>query len=345
MRFDHRASIIIVTALSGCSVPGSPIGPGLSTTSHFSIEGPASGAPGSVLRYRGVLTQSSGIKEDVTDRATWDSENPGLLTVGAPGVYSAAHAPGEANIRATYQGAFAIDHVYVLDAGTFALHGHVRDGTLPIPGARVAVTAGAGSGRQTVADINGAYSLVGVGGSAIVAATFDGYQPQTATLDGSETSLDVAIDFGLTPVAARPDISGSWTLTFAASPSCTELPAEAMQRTYPLTISQSGASLTINFTVPHSVYGSDSFKIGATLLGSTLAFTLPDDPVDGPWLEQMLDSGDTFTLAGHATASVTGGAFQGHLDGPAQVFTKWPGVICDRTDHSLALARGSQPRS
>jgi hypothetical protein len=336
--------MVIAIALSGCSVPQSPVWPS-TPTAHFAIAGPASGPPGSVLRYRGLLTRSSGITEDVTDRTTWESDNPGQLRAGAPGVYTAAPTAGEANIRATYQGSSAIDHVYVLDAGTLALHGHVHDGTLPLPGVRIAVVAGTASGLQTATDANGAYNLIGVGGGATVAVTLDGYQPQTTTLQlaGNTATVDYVLDFALTPAVAPADISGAWTLTFAASPSCTELPAEAMQRTYPVTISQSGASLTINVTVPHSVYSSDSFRIDGTFLGSTLAFTLPNDPVDGPWLQQRLDSGETFTLAGRATASLTGGALQGHLDGPAQVFMKWPGVICDRTDHSLSLARGPRP--
>lgn len=346
MRLHQRISLVIVIALSACSMPQSPVGPSV-PAAHFAIVGPASGPPGSVLRYRGVLTRSSGITEDVTDRTTWESENPGLLAVNAPGAYSAATAPGQANIHATYQGLFATDHVYVLDAGTVALHGQAYDGRQPVPGARIAVIAGSGSGLQTATNAAGAYTLVGVGGSATVAVSLDGYQPQTMTLqfDGNGTTVDYALDFVLTPVGGRPDISGAWALTFAASPSCTELPAEAMQRTYPVTISQSGASLTISITVPHDRYASGAVKIGGTLLGSTLAFTLPNDPFDGPWLEQVLDSGETFTLAGQATASLTGGALQGHLDGPAQVFTTWPGVICDRTDHTLTLARGPQPLS
>ena len=346
MRLDQSTSIVIVIALSACSAQQSPVGPSV-PASHFAIVGPASGPPGSILRYRGVVTRSSGIAEDVTDRTTWESENPGLLAVGAPGVYSAGTAPGQANIQATYQGSFVTDHVYVLDAGTVALHGQVYDGKQPVPGARIAVIAGAGSGLQTATNAAGAYTLVGVGGSATVAVSLDGYQPQSTTLQfgGNETTVDHLLDFGLTPVGGRPDVSGAWTLTFAASPSCTELPAEAMRRTYPVTISQSGASLTIGITVPHDLYAAGLVKIGGTLVGSTLAFTLPNDPFDGPWLEQVLDSGETFTLAGQATASLTGGAFQGHLDGPAQVFTKWPGVICDRTDHTLTLARDPQPVS
>jgi hypothetical protein len=341
MRFDFRASIVIVTAtvFSGCS-PENPTQPSLTIApSKFSIAGPASVAPGGVLHYRGVLTGPSGATQDVTDKASWESDNPDLLGVSAPGVYEAAFRAGEATVRAIYEGSFKIAHVYVLDAGTIALHGQVRDGTLPIPGARIAVIAGAGSGRQTATDTSGAYSLVGVGGTATITVTLDGYETQTTTLNlsGNGVPVEFALDFGLTLVGGRPDISGAWALTFATSPSCTGLPAEATQRAYPLTISQNGASLKIVFTVPQSQWAS--FSIDGTLLGGTLTFTVPTDVIDGPWIVQTLNSGETFTLAGHATVAVSGGARQGHLDGPAQVYTTWPGVICDRPDHSLALVR------
>ncbi|HEY2432029.1 MAG TPA: carboxypeptidase-like regulatory domain-containing protein [Vicinamibacterales bacterium] len=334
-----RCALAIVAAAlaSGCK-PGSsaPTSPGLTSSIVVSLDGPASVAPGGVLRYRALATQF-GVSQDVTAGAAWTSDSPDVLRSTAPGTYLAASSLGETNIRVTYLKMAALAHVYVLDTGTFAVRGIVRDGSIATPGAHITVVAGAAAGLSAVTSNIGAFELLGVGGTDTLTVTLDGYQPATTTLN---ISAAATVDFTLQPAGPRPDVSGAWLLTFMASPACPILPDEARLRTYPIIVGQSGPALTLKFTLPQSAWSSSEFTVNGLLFGSRMTFVLSNDD---PLIYQTLSSGEKFTLDGAATLDLSAGTFRGQLNGMVHVFLEpnFTGTSCTRSDHALLMARSA----
>jgi hypothetical protein len=81
----------------------------------------------------------------------------------------------------------------VLNAGTHAVHGTVRDEQVPAPGAKVTVTSGTGRGLTASVGSDGRYALYGVDGEVTIAATLDGFDPDARTVDieNNNTTLDL----------------------------------------------------------------------------------------------------------------------------------------------------------
>lgn len=129
----------------------------------------------------------------------------------------------------------------VLPAGTYILSGRVTEGgNLPVADVRVETIGGPLTGRAVMTDASGSYAFNGVSGVAQVRATKDGYQPATQTV----TQDTPHVNIGLTPILPYASLSGVYSLTFTASPSC-NLPDDAVKRTYTTTIAQTDAALTI----------------------------------------------------------------------------------------------------
>lgn len=305
-------------------------------TSHVSVTGPDAIAPGLSAQYHATLTTSDGKMQDVTQDSSWLSLAPGLLTASASsaGIVAAAFARGEGNVRATYKGNQAQVHLYVLDAGTHALHGTVRDDKSPTPGATVQVTSGVGAGLTTVVGTDGRYTLYGVAGPITIAATLDGYVPATRTVDIEDNNENV--DLSLALEQPRSDVSGSWRFTFTASDSCTGLPADAKQRTYPLQITQHQSLLQMQLTLLRSAWGfPDPIPINGTLVADTLRFAIHEDVVDGPDIYELLDDGRYFSLGGSGVGQANGATIDGTLHGELRIY---PDVDCVG-DHRFHMER------
>lgn len=325
----------------GCDHLASPDTPGVAVARiQLAMEGPASVAPGGVLHYRVMATQSGLPPQDVTASAAWASDSPAELRVTAPGTYLASSTRGETNISAVYKDTYTAAHIYVLEDGTFPVRGHVRDGASGIPGAQVTVVAGTGTGLSAISGADGGYALLGVGGTATLTASREGYALGTQTLNVTDQAI---ADFSLSLVQSRPDVAGAWTLAFTASPSCTGLPDEALQRIYPIAITQRDAVLSLTLTMPQAGYPSfNTVLLNGRLFDRTLSFTLPNDPFDGPAVYEKFDSGSSFFLEGSAAADLNGGTFTGALNGQITFVTPptpWPGVTCRRSDHRVVLTR------
>ena len=119
---------------------------------------------------------STGATQSVTNLATWQSSNNGVVTVSPSGL-AAAVAPGNADITATYQGTSGSLHLDVA-MRTYGLVGVIADEATrsPLADVRVEVLNGANAGKTASTDTAGSYTFGG-----LVAETFrlraskDGY--------------------------------------------------------------------------------------------------------------------------------------------------------------------------
>lgn len=84
-------------------------------------------------------------------------------------------------------------------------------------------------------------------------------------------------------------------------------------------------------------------RLTGALRGGVFAFSLPFDPIDGPWLSERLASGGSLTLSGEASGDYVAGGFDLRLAGELRVYP--PGgasggiVTCTQLDHRVRLER------
>ena len=112
--------------------------------------------------------------------------------------------------------------------------GLVHDAVVrPIAGALVEVVDGSGAGRSAVTDHNGRYQLPGTfTGTISVRASRDGFFTATRTYTPEQWNQYAALFFRLESSTPATDLTGDYTMTFAAARECTQLPVPARQRTY-----------------------------------------------------------------------------------------------------------------
>jgi carboxypeptidase family protein len=340
MRTTPTVLAACVLAMAGCEK--SPVAPGplpfVVTPTHLTITGPPSVAPGGTAQFRVLMTSVSGSR-DVSQDATWESTNAEVLQSRGAGVFAASATGGETSLVATYGSADVMFHVLVLESGTFVLRGTVSDAGVAVAGAHVQITSGIGAGRDAMTDASGRYALYGAAGAVTLSVTERDYQPLAQTVD---VSGDTVANFGLIVRGDRPDINGSWRLTFTASPACIDVPEDGRNRVYAVSISQIGPAAQMTLTLASSAWTlTDTVPITAHVLGQTLTFTFPNDDFDGPSVYEHLSGGYDMTLEGTASAAYASGRFDGLVNGIVRVFTPTtrPGTMCSAADHHWRLER------
>lgn len=127
----------------------------------------------------------------------------------------------------------------MVPAGTYRLSGRVleADVVAGIPGARIEVTAGTGTGLRTASNDEGRYSLHGVSGDVEVTVTKNGYALQVLRFAVTE---HLVRDARLPLLAPRPAVGGIHELRVTVDPSCGDSwPDSLRTRRYVATLEQS----------------------------------------------------------------------------------------------------------
>ena len=183
----------------------------------------------------------------------------------------------------------------------------------PIPSARVEVIDGPQAGLSTIANAKGEFRLTG---------TFDETTHFRATKDGHVAATkafppacppcnpDWWIHFYLEADSPHVDISGEYTLTFIANPSCTTLPDEARTRTYGATITPAagstdaaGSRFDVRVSSPTILASFSSFTIGA--VADYVSFEIGDPGHSGAGLVEQVAPNRYVTLDGAISTVVT----------------------------------------
>jgi hypothetical protein len=215
-------------------------------SSHISIVGPLSIAPGRSATYSATAYGSDGVGRTVS--ATWSSSNPSLLQIDATGRATAQSASGEVVISADADGIRATREVLVIPAGTYRLTGLVAGPAGPVSGVRLEVVGG----PAVTSEVDGSYRLYGLSGLTDISLTRDGYAPALHRLDiTAHTVHNFALD-----APAPHNLAGAYTLTVESQPECsgdTPLRPDLRRRTYFAVISQTDWRLEVRLTEPRFV--------------------------------------------------------------------------------------------
>ena len=188
---------------------------------------------------------SNSTVRDVTDEAHWTSSNRNVVSVSSGGLLT-GHALGDATVFANVSPMTAAMEVIVVPPGTYRVAGLVTesDDLSPVRDARVSAISGGVAGPSTTTSQDGRYRLYGVSGDVDFRVTKDGYEP----LAQRQTIVDhVVMNARLTLLRPRPDMSGTYTLTIAASDECgfDTVPAELRMRRYTAVVAQRGNRLEV----------------------------------------------------------------------------------------------------
>jgi hypothetical protein len=121
-------------------------------------------------------------------------------------------------------------------SSTTQLAGIVYDSAeRPLSGARVEVLDGPQAGQWTLTDGTGSYGFNGAFDDATrFRATTTGHVPAIGTRGArcAPCNPNWWLYFFLQPDGASADLTGDYTMTIAADPACSDLPASARERTY-----------------------------------------------------------------------------------------------------------------
>ena len=332
--------LLITAAFSvACEDRKSPWAPETPTrVARVELEGPVDVAPGQTASLRAMAVFQSGARLDVTDRALWTTSSATVLAVTAPGMV-AGRERGEATITATYAEIRAVRPILVLEPGTYRIAGRVLWGTEPVLGARVVVSRGIGSGLATTSGNFGAFALYGVAGDIDLTISQDGYRELTRTL---AVASNATADMSLEPSEPPFQMTGDWILTVQAASSCHDLPPEANTRTYRASVAQSEANIVIELRAERWIWQTDIVRLEGRVSSRNVAIEFPDDPLDGPWVQEQLPSGSVVGIAGRALGTRAGDEIAGQLSGEVTFYVlapqyRWEG--CASTDHTFRLSR------
>ena len=225
--------VTVVVASLSTACDGPPDRP--SHLEQFRVVGPSVVAPGTSAQFDAIFDQVATLS-DVSAATQWTSSNPAVLSIDAG--LATGRANGEATVVARFE-----QHqtnpmpVMVLPPGTFRVRGRVLiTGTTGVAQARVEVPT---VGLSTTTDSQGRFTLYGVPPNGAIHTVKDGYAVTiTATqLANHDQQLSIFL---------RPMLQGTYTLTITPG-SCSNgppLPANLLQRTYTVVLTQIGANGT-----------------------------------------------------------------------------------------------------
>lgn len=319
------------------------------TTTRLEITGPNTIAPGESAQFSATAYQSDGSTRDVTNEAEWRSGNHWALTISATGL-ATGRDRGEASIGAGFAGRTAWKNdVVVVPADTYRLVGTVTDASLPVPGARVEVTAGIGQGLLALTNSVG-YRLYGVSGDIEVRVTREGYQEQRKNL---QVTTHQKLDFDLALSRPRDEVAGTYTLTVTAAAECrSELPEEARIRTYTAVVEQDGPRLTVSLegSTFATGYGRTFNSFHGTVEPNRVTFLLNgyyahDFYLYLPDVVEQLAAPTLFSVSGSVVTTVSPAGLAGSLDGVIETLEDLsPGKFqriasCRSSGHQFVFSR------
>ncbi len=193
------ASAVLLFAYAGCGGGGgtSPTPTPTPTVVSLSVTPAAVSAQAgaAAAQFTATATMSNASTQAVTGQAAWISSNTQVATVSASGAATPLSA-GDADIRATYQGATATARLTVTPVTSTppSISGRVRDRTTSaaISGATVIVKDTA---LTTVSDGAGNYAFSGVApGNYVLRATKGGYDLTEVPVSlGASATVDIAM--------------------------------------------------------------------------------------------------------------------------------------------------------
>jgi hypothetical protein len=332
--------------------PSLPPAPPAVTVTAVRIEGPASVAPGAFASFRFIATRSDGTTADVTAQSTWTTSNSSVLAIESPGTVR-GNGRGEAALHARnislQPGQFQSWHVYVmvLENGTFRVTGRVHESGAGLPGTRVEVVSGTGTGLTATTGSGGSYALYGVAGEVRIDATLEGFDRASRTVTVTEnTSADIT----MRPTVAPTDLNGTWTMTLTASAGCAPpFPEDARTRSYTAAIEQSGTALKLDLTAPKL----STYRMDGIVIDRNLTLYLPSDDFYYPFygiryysLVEELAPARFLAVAGTARGQRNGNSVTGTLSGEFALYGTGNStsvsrrqVSCNRDDHAFSLSR------
>lgn len=330
--------------------PSSGVNPDVPViTTRFEITGPDTVPPGESAQFTATAYQSDGSTRSVTNEAQWRSGNLRVLSISATGLATGLER-GEAPITAGFAGRTATkSDVVVVPAGTSRLVGTVRDAGLPVPGARVEVTAGTGRGLIALTNTVG-YRLYGVFGDIEVRVTLAGYQEQRKSV---QVTSHQTLDFDLILSRPRDEVSGTYILKVTAAAEChAVLPEEARIRTYTAVLKQDGPRLTV--TLEGSKFVVDGSRTLNSFRGTVepnrVTFVLNGYFADVfylylPDVLEQLSTPTLFSVSGSAVTAVSPAGLSGTLSGTIETLQsisvgRFQTIASCRSDgHQFVLSR------
>ena len=236
-----------------------------------------------------------------------------------------------------------------------------------LAGAQIEVVSGPSAGAAAVAGADGGFSLTGIFGEETrFRASMDGHEARTQTWNcsvascGGSNGASPWLAFYLSVLAPSVNMTGSYTLTFAADAACTDLPDDVRTRSYPVVVKARSApdrSTTPAFDLEvmnTAVVGNmTGFSIGVA--GNRLSFWLHGghDPAiveDLGANTYLAFSGSASTEVESAQASAIEAAFAGWIEhtvlvsplvGPWYVLPSVAAAraTCESLNHRLTLTR------
>jgi hypothetical protein len=348
--------LVLAATVSAChdGSPATPSGPKALLSLHI-VGNSNFTAVGQSSQFTATASYSDGSTDNVTKAATWDVADHSVAQFGLPGLLTSKQL-GETTVSARIGQQSQSVHVRVMPAGTYVLTGTVREPGFVVSGATVAILDGPNAGLSRTTAFNGSYTLYGIAGVVTIRAQKTGYVDQTLQVSVTQ---DQVLDFTLMPTQAPVGISpGPYQATFTASPSCTQLPADARTRTYAASLSQTGARLDVTLTGPGLNAGKAPTQ--TTLTGRvvdktvTFQFNLGYSsyyyydyftPGPGTLLDQLSPM-RYVGISGTATGAITGSGITGTLAG-AVIYIEAPNGLnkpgmkttsCAKPDHQFAFS-------
>src|SRR5689334_22818481 len=178
---------------------------------RIDIDGPDVIAPDSTAQYRAIAHLADGNNQDVTRQAIWQTSDPHVAHLTAPGMVTAASV-GETAITARLENnVHAGLALLVLPPGTYRVTGLVSESRQPVAGAAVEVIESPGA--KAVTDASGVYRLYGVAGDVHLRVTKDGYKTTSASLT---VAANLTLDFTIEQLSPTVNLDGPYSLTLTA---------------------------------------------------------------------------------------------------------------------------------
>jgi len=291
--------------------------PDATIATRIDIDGPDVITPDSTAQYRAIAHSADGNNRDVTAQAIWQTSDPAVAHLTAPGVVTAASL-GETAITARLENnARAGLEVLVLAPGTYRVAGLVSESGQPVAGAKVEVIESPGA--QTVTDASGVYRLYGIAGDVHVRVTKDGYKSTSTSLT---VAANLTLDFTIEQVSLTVGLDGPYSLTLTAE-ECGIAPLNERTRTYDAQVTQDGPQLNVVLSGARFATVNDKgHGFNGRIIPGGITFYLSgwDDYVyNGIYynLVEILGESPTklLTVAGSVSATASPAGISGRLDG------------------------------
>jgi hypothetical protein len=275
------AAVALIVGAMSCGTSPSPV--------TLAIHGPARLAPGQATQFTVTAVGPNGTLMDVTSRVSWQAVPASALAITSTGLVTGLTG-GPVTLFAQYEQQFANEVLSILPSNvTYSVSGRVAESAGPaVSGATVLASVDGSTTAQTQSAADGTYTLTGLVGSVTLRASLTSVSsaPQTIFVDANATGVNFTFQL------SSPDLTGTWTATLTAAPSCAaSLPVDVQQRTYGVSIDQENQSdLSVGFTAPSGPptagwLGLFSGRLG----GSALSIDMPDDTYFGQILGGILE--------------------------------------------------------